>query len=408
MRAGIFFVFFILTVLLFKAYIIRGIWQATNHFGFSTAYGIFSVSTLVLGVLVMLRLFSGGMIGLSFWQNFATALMTSLIICEVLLGIFFLIDDLWYWIKPFISSLDNTSTADGSSRRRVIKTLGLGISALPFAAYLYGITKGKYDYKVFEKTLTFPDLPEAFDGFKIVQFSDLHSGSFDSIEGVKKGFDLMQKQQADLILFTGDLVNNLADEVLPYKEILKNLSAPLGKFSVLGNHDYAEPGRFFEDKEAAENNLAAIKQHHSDMGFQLLNNDSIQLEKEGNAIRLLGVENWGTRFVKFGDLDQALEGCPENEFRILLSHDPTHWEYKVLAHPTHIHLTLSGHTHGMQMGIERWGIRWSPSKYVYPRWAGLYEEKKQYLYVNRGFGFIGFAGRVGIKPEITTLTLRRG
>ena len=202
------------------------------------------------------------------------------------------------------------------------------------------------------------------------------------------------------------MVNDLEAEILPYKSILKNLKAPYGKFSVLGNHDYPQDKDLFESEEAAKLNFEAIKKHHNDIEFRLLNNASVKIEKGNQYIRLIGVENWGNGFVKEGDIDKAIENCKENEFSILMSHDPTHWEEKVLSHKKHIDLTLSGHTHGAQIGIELLGRKWSPVQYFYKRWAGLYKELGQYLYVNRGFGFIAFAGRVGIPPEITVLTLK--
>ena len=279
--------------------------------------------------------------------------------------------------------------------------------SLPFLSFLNGITRGKYNFRIFREELLYPDLPEAFDGLKIVQFSDLHSGGFDDYEAVKRGIGMIQEQNPDLILFTGDLVNDLEAEVLPYKSLLTDLNAPLGKFSVLGNHDYPQDPQLFPDEASGQKNLEAIKVHHADMGFQLLNNSNVALQKGNESIRLIGVENWGNGFIQKGDLDQAIQGSSDDEFSILMSHDPTHWEEKVLKHDKHIHLTLSGHTHGMQMGIELWGLQWSPVQYVYQYWAGLYKELGQYLYVNRGFGFMAFAGRVGIPPEVTVLTLRR-
>ncbi len=404
MRSILPLILFPLLLILLKIYLIRGIHQISPSSYWTVAYGLLSLGSLALGLIVMLSVFSSGMIGLRFWQNFLIALMVSVVICELLLGIFFLIDD----IIGLINKLTQSSTdMASSSRRRWLKAIGLGVTALPFAAYLYGITNGKYSYRVIKKKITFKDLPAAFDGLTIAQFSDFHAGSFDSVAGVKKGIEMIQETGADLILFTGDLVNDLADEVLPYKTFLSQLQAPLGKFSILGNHDYPTDDRHFPTPETAQANLEAIKQHHQEMGFRLLNNENVVLEKDGQSIRLLGVENWGTRFVKYGDLDLALEACNAEEFCVLMSHDPSHWEEKVIKHNKKIHLTLSGHTHGMQMGVERWGIKWSPVKYVYSRWAGLYEEKNQYLYVNRGFGFIGFAGRVGMAPEVTLLTLEK-
>lgn len=410
MKFWFFFAAILLTILVFKGYISRGIYQATASKMLQNWYTLFSVITFIVGILTLVHTFPTGIIGLTPIQNFTIALMLSVVVCELILGVFFILDDLVLFINWISEKKNNSinSTIDSNSRRRFLKTTGLVFSTLPFASFLYGITKGKYNFKVIEQTLLFPDLPKAFDGFKIVQFSDLHSGGFDSYEEVKRGFDLIQKQQADLILFTGDLVNDLAEEIIPYKDLMKNLNAPFGKYSVLGNHDYSEDDGLFPDELSKKKNFLAIQEHQKDAGFQLLNNANTKIQKGNEFIRLLGVENWGNSFIKEGDLDKAIENCGENEFSILMSHDPTHWEKIVLKHPKHIHLTLSGHTHGAQMGIETMGIKWSPIQYVYKYWGGLYQELNQYIYVNRGFGFMGFAGRIGIPPEITTFTLRKG
>lgn len=408
MKFWFFFGLVLLFILTFKGYISRGVFQATASRTIQLAYTAFSVGTFLLGIITLLLTFPKGIIGITTGQNLSIALMLSVVICELILGLFFLGDDLLLLIKWMSEKNVNAEAneTDSSSRRRFLKTTGLALSSLPFASFLYGITKGKYNFRVLEETLFFSDLPKAFDGFKIVQFSDLHSGGFDSYEDVKRGFDLIQAQQADLILFTGDLVNDLAEEILPYKDLLGNLQAPFGKYSVLGNHDYSEDDGLFPDEGAKKKNFNAIQQHQQDAGFELLNNANVKIEKDNAFIRLLGVENWGDSFIREGDLDKAIQNCGENEFSILMSHDPTHWEKVVLKHSKHIHLTLSGHTHGMQMGIEALGIKWSPIQYFYKYWAGLYQELNQYLYVNRGFGFMGFAGRIGIAPEITIFTLK--
>ncbi len=409
MKFWFFFAIGLLVVLAFKGYISRGIYQAIVSKTAQFCYLLFSVGTFILGVLTLVRTFPNGIIGLTTAQNFTIALMLSVVICELILGLFFIVDDLlllFNWLSEKQSNpIENK--VDTNNRRRFLKTTGFVLSALPFASFLYGITKGKYNFKVFEQTLKFVDLPKAFDGFKIVQFSDLHAGGFDSYEDVKRGFDLIQAQQADLILFTGDLVNDLAEEIIPYKDLLTNLHAPFGKYAVLGNHDYSEDDGLFPDEGSKKKNFIAIQKHQKDAGFQLLNNDNVKIEKDKDFIRLLGVENWGNSFIKEGDLDKAIINCAENDFSILMSHDPTHWEKVVLKHPKHIHLTLSGHTHGAQMGIETLGIKWSPIQYFYKYWGGLYQEFNQYLYVNRGFGFMGFAGRIGIAPEITIFTLNK-
>ena len=394
---------------LFKAYMTRGVKHAVRKKAVTWAYGIFSIGSLLLGILTMIFAFREGIIGMKFWQNFTIALMCSVIICETIVLIFFVADDVLMfggWIKRKLTKEKAAHTPD-PSRRRFVKLGGFSLMSLPFASFLYGITRGKYNFKVIEQELAYADLPDAFDGFRFVQFSDLHTGGFDSMEDVVRGLNLIQEQKPELILFTGDLVNSRSAEVLPYKDLLKKLAAPMGKFSVLGNHDYPHNSEEFRDKEEGKRNFAEIQQYHADMGFQLLNNANVKLEKNGEHIRLIGVENWGKGFVQEGDLDLAVEGCDDKEFSILMSHDPTHWEEKVLKHPKHFHLTLSGHTHGMQMGIEMMGIKWSPVQYLYERWAGLYEELNQKLYVNRGFGFMAFAGRVGVPPEITVFTLKK-
>ena len=292
-------------------------------------------------------------------------------------------------------------------RRKFMTALAAGVASIPLFGILYGITKGKYKYTVNKVTLNFPDLPAAFDGFKVVQLSDIHAGSLDSLEEVARGVKMVNDQNPDLVVFTGDLVNSNKDEVNPFMPIFKDLKAKYGKYAVLGNHDYYGVPR--------SGNTADIQNYWQDffskyetMGFQLLNNEGSKLEKEGDYLQILGVENWGAGrwFPKRGDLDQTLVNCDKDDFCLLLSHDPTHWDEKVLAHPKHIHLTLSGHTHGMQFGINMPGFKWSPAQYRYPRWMGLYKEKDQYLYVNRGFGFLAFPGRVGMWPEITVIELK--
>lgn len=303
--------------------------------------------------------------------------------------------------------LTSDNSVDFNERRKFVGQVGLGLASIPFFSMLYGITKGKYNYKVKKVALSFKNLPKAFDGLKIIHISDIHSGSFDDINEVKRGVDLIKDQQPDLILFTGDLVNNDAVEIVPYKDLFGSMKAPLGVFSSLGNHDYGTHKKWKNNTEKVEN-LEKLFQHQKDMGFELLNNSSKTIVKDGEELDIVGVENWGKPpFPQKGDLNIALQNTKADNFKILLSHDPTHWDEKVIPHQQHIDLTLSGHTHGMQFGIEIPGFKWSPSKYIYKRWAGLYKNAHQYLYVNRGFGFLGFPGRVGIWPEITAITLNK-
>ncbi|WP_340075246.1 metallophosphoesterase [Leptobacterium sp. I13] len=294
------------------------------------------------------------------------------------------------------------------SRRKFISTVALGIAAIPFASLLYGMYKGKYDFRVLKYTLHFDDLPESFDGYQITQISDIHSGSFDNKNKIEYAIDLVNKQASDLILFTGDMVNNMATEMLPWKETFAKLEAKDGKYSVLGNHDYGDYVSW-ESEEKKTANLELLKEIQKEIGFDLLLNDNRYLEKNGERIAIVGVENWGAGgFKKAGDLNTAITGIAKDDFKILMSHDPSHWEHEVVSHDHHFHLTLSGHTHGMQFGIEIPGwIKWSPVKWRYKYWAGIYEEMGQFINVNRGFGFLAYPGRVGIWPEITVIELKK-
>lgn len=292
-------------------------------------------------------------------------------------------------------------------RTQWVSELALTLAAIPFLGLLYGMTGGRHRYQVHKVTLKFDDLPEAFDGFTITQLSDIHAGSFTSRKGVEKGVTMVNRQNSDLLLFTGDLVNNQASEMAPWIATFSKLKAPYGKYSVLGNHDYGDYIKW-ESKQAQNANLSELKKVHKALGFKLLLNEAATIEKDGQSIALIGVENWGKGgFHKYGSLTKAAASVPDEEFKILMSHDPSHWEAKTLENLKHIHLTLAGHTHGMQFGIELFGFQWSPVKYVYPQWAGLYKKDDKYLYVNRGFGFLGFKGRIGIWPEITVITLQR-
>jgi predicted MPP superfamily phosphohydrolase len=294
------------------------------------------------------------------------------------------------------------------SRRKFISQIAMGLAAIPFTSLLYGMYKGKYNYKVLKYVLEFDDLPPAFDGYQITQISDIHSGSFDNAEKISYGVDLINQQESDVILFTGDIVNNKADEMDPWIDTFKQLKAKDGKFSILGNHDYGDYVDW-DSAEAKAQNMEKLKDVHEQIGFDLLLNNNRKLEKNGEEIALIGVENWGAGgFKKAGDLQRASKGIDKQDFKILLSHDPSHWETEVKGHEDLYHLTLSGHTHGMQFGIEIPGwFKWSPVKWRYKYWAGIYEEAGRIINVNRGFGFLAYPGRVGIWPEITVITLKK-
>lgn len=342
---------------------------------------------------------------------FTIGLMLIVYVPKIILTLFLFGEDIFRLIRGTINYFvenDNPSSYF-PSRRRFISQIALGIAAIPFASLIYGIFEGKYNFKVIKQTVFFPDLPEEFDGFKITQISDIHSGSFDNPEKIKYAIDLINDQESDLILFTGDIVNTHATEMHPWIDTFKKIHKPaFGKYSVLGNHDYGEYVSWPSRKQKEEN-FQAVKKLHNDIDFKLLLNEHIFLEKNNQKIAVVGVENWGKNFKQAGDLRKASEGLTENDFKILLSHDPSHWEYQVKDHEKHFQLTLSGHTHGMQFGIEIPGfIKWSPVQYVYKQWAGLYENLGRYVYVNRGFGFHAYPGRVGIWPEITVIELKKG
>jgi predicted MPP superfamily phosphohydrolase len=305
-----------------------------------------------------------------------------------------------------------SGTKDGlhvPSRRKFVSQIALGLAAIPFASLLYGMYKGKYNFRVLNYTLHFDDLPKAFDGYRITQISDIHSGSFDNKEKIEYAINLINEQKSDVLMFTGDMVNNKASEMLPWKSTFAKLRAEDGKFSVLGNHDYGDYVDW-PSKEEKSQNLEDLKSIQKEIGFDLLLNESRYLEKNGERIAVIGVENWGKGgFKKAGDLKKATSGIDAKDFKILMSHDPSHWDAEVVKDDYHYHLTLSGHTHGMQFGIEIPGwIKWSPVKWRYKQWAGIYESFDQYLNVNRGFGYLGYPGRVGIWPEITVIELKKG
>lgn len=285
---------------------------------------------------------------------------------------------------------------------------GIFLGGLVFLFALYGLTYGKFHFKVREVTLQFDNLPEEFHNYRIVQFSDLHLGSwFDNEKKLREAVKLINKQKADLVFFTGDLVNNFHEEVNPYLDILRQIEASDGKYSILGNHDYGDYYNW-ESEEARNRNMDSVKAKHEDIGFNLLCNESDAVLKNSSGIGILGVENWGKPpFHQYGDISEAKNGLSDRiHFRILLSHDPSHWKAKILK-KENIELTFSGHTHGMQFGIWLPFFKWSPVQWKYPEWGGLYKSNGQMLYVNTGLGHIGFPGRSGIRPEITLIKLKK-
>jgi predicted MPP superfamily phosphohydrolase len=316
-------------------------------------------------------------------------------------------------VVRFISGLfslatKNTTESFLPERRRFVSQIALGVAAIPFASFLYGITIGKYNFKVIKQTLFFSDLPEAFDGTTITHISDVHSGSFDDADKIQYAIDLINEQNSDLVLFTGDIVNTHATEMDPWIETFKGIHNPkFGKFSILGNHDYGEYVDWNSEAEK-QANFEAIKDIHRKIDFKLLLNEHVKIENSNQELVIVGVENWGRKFGERGDLNLASQSLTKEDFKILMSHDPSHWDEKIQHDEKHYHLTLSGHTHGFQFGIEIPGwFKWSPVQYVYKQWAGLYENVGRYVYVNRGFGFHAYPGRVGIMPEITVIELKK-
>jgi len=331
---------------------------------------------------------------------------------KLLFVVFHGLDDILHfflWLfKKLAGPKQAVTGSSGISRSKFLTQIGLIAAAVPFASIAYGILKGRFDFRVLKETLVFNNLPKAFDGVRIVHLSDFHIGSFfNNHSEVNRGIDMVNELNADFIFFTGDFVNNYADEIDGWEDVIMRLEAKKGKFAVLGNHDYGDYVNW-ESEEEKVKNLEKIKTQISSMGFKLLLNEWQKLEIDGEAIAVLGVDNWGSgRFPKYGDLNKATIGTEKMPFKLLLSHDPSHWDEEVLG-KTDIDLTFSGHTHGMQFGVEAAGIKWSPVQWNYPRWAGLYTEGTQHLYVNRGFGYIGFPARVGIWPEITLIELKAG
>ncbi len=405
---------FIIIILLIDLYVFQAVkltlQTATPKIRFSV-YGLYwGVSAMVVLTLAVLPF-----INLDNWpKNFRTYWMATIIglfLSKALTVIFLVADDLrrvlqWGGGKLFYQYVQGEPfKAAGISRSVFMSWLGLAVGGGLMAAMMYGFVN-KYRYQLKKIKLNFPNLPEAFKGLKLVHISDVHSGSFTDKKAVEQGVNMIMAQEADLILFTGDLVNDHASEMNDYTEIFARLNAPMGVFSTLGNHDYGDYRRWSSEEEKRQN-LERLKQLQANMGWRLLMNEHVVLEKQGQQIALLGIENWGAKanFPKYGKLHEAYTGAEKYPFKILMSHDPSHWDAQVRPEYSDIDLTLSGHTHGMQFGVELPGFKWSPVQYVYKQWAGLYEAEKQKLYINRGYGFIGYPGRVGILPEITLIEL---
>ena len=390
-------VFFIIEIYVYQA--IRNI--TTNNY-IRIGYWVFTLLTYGI-ILYWILTFNKASRDHQQIQLMVSAMMI-FVLPKLLSVIFLLIGDFTRFVEfgfKYFTAKENYFP----ERRKFISTTALAAAGIFSALAIDGIIFGKYRHTVRKVKLRFKNLPESFKGYKIVQISDVHSGSFFNPQKLQKAIDLINEQDADVVLFTGDMVNNYADEFKPFIPLFKSIKAKDGKFSILGNHDYGDYGAWNSREEKAQN-IPTLKNYQAEAGFKMLRNENIALEKNGEKIYLLGVENWGIKpFPQYGDLDKALKGVPEDAIKVLMSHDPTHFDEVVKKHKTNVHLTLSGHTHGMQFGLDLKNIKWSPVKFKYKKWADLYESEGKYLYVNRGFGVIAYPGRVGINPEITVIEL---
>ena len=409
------FVWLILVImLLLDLYVFQAVKIVSNGAGAKTrqviyiAYWTLSAATVILLLLMPYTNYEK-------WpravRTYLFATILGLFFAKIISVVFFLIDDIrrvvqWASGKIFFRNTEAEGFgAEGISRSVFLSWLGIGAGSTLFGTLVYGFSN-KYNYQVKHVKLAYDNLPASFKGLKIVHISDIHSGSFTDKQAVNRGIDKILKENADIILFTGDIVNDRAVEMEHYMDVFSRLKAPMGVYSTLGNHDYGDYVHW-ESDAAKKANLEDLKKVHAALGWRLLMNEHEVLEKNGEQIALIGIENWGAkaRFPKYGRMDLAYPGAAKYPFKILMSHDPSHWDAEVQPKYADIDLTLAGHTHGMQFGVEIPGFKWSPVEYVYKEWAGLYEAGKQKLYVNRGFGFIGYPGRVGILPEITVIEL---
>ena len=401
----------IIVFLLIEIYAFQAFKTASKNGWFTKSYII--INSLVF-INLFYRIFNVYLKDLDYsdqYYNFLSipfALFFTLFCFKLILISFLFFEDILRLIVSTYKFFFSSTESFLIDRRGFLSKIALLIASIPIPFVLHGIFKGRYNYKVYNYDLNFEDLPKEFDGYQITHISDIHSGSLNNIKSVEYAVELINEQNSDLILFTGDIVNNRADELDVWKNTLSKIEANDGKYSVLGNHDYGDYVNWKFEHEKKDNFEKLLK-IQNEMGFNLLMNENINIKRNQQSISLIGVENWGKgRFKKKGDIDTACNGLNENDFKIVMSHDPSHWDEILKNHETHFHLTLSGHTHGMQFGIEIPGwIKWSPAKWAYKHWAGLYNENKQFLNVNRGFGVLGFPGRVGIPPEISVITLKK-
>jgi uncharacterized protein len=415
MRSPIAIILFVVIMIALDFYFFRAVKTVSQDAEPRTkqiiAIVFWSLSILVLAGFFLFVFTDDGFLGRKF-RTYLFAIIVGLFLAELVAMIFFLVDDLrrgiqWAAGKLFFGNTEGEGLDDeGISRSVFLSWLGIAAGGTLFGSLVYGFSN-KYNYDIKRVKLSFANLPPAFKGFKILHFSDVHSGSLLDTKAVDAGVQKILNEQADVILFSGDLVNNQASEMAVLKSVFAKLKAPMGVYSTLGNHDYGDYVQWPVDGVSKDENLQNLKTIHADMGWRLLMNEHVVLEKDGDKIALLGIENWSAKanFPRYGKMELAHPGTEQYPFKILMSHDPSHWDAQVLSEYPDIDLMLSGHTHGMQFGVELPGFKWSPVQYMYKQWAGLYEQGNQKLYVNRGFGFIGYPGRVGVLPEITVIEL---
>ena len=406
---------FIAVMLLLDAYVfqaVKTVSQSASPKMRTLIYIIYWAITFITIVGFLIYVFASPAFLSKRIKTYLFATVIVLFLAKFTAIIFFLVDDIrrciqWAAGKLFYNDTESEiKSGDTISRSVFLSWLGLGVGTGLFGSLVYGFGN-KYRYEVKKVQLAYDNLPAGFKGMKILHISDIHSGSFTDKNAVQHGVDMIMKEKADVILFTGDLVNDRATEMTEYVNVFKQLKAPMGVYSTLGNHDYGDYVQWPDKGITRDQNLESIKGVHAQMGWKLLMNEHVALERNGEQIALIGIENWSNkaRFPKHGRMDLAYPGTEKYPFKILMSHDPSHWDAQVRTDYPSVDLMLSGHTHGMQFGIEIPGFKWSPVQYMYKQWGGLYEEAKQKLYVNTGFGFIGYPGRVGVLPEITVIEL---
>lgn len=401
-------------LILIDIYIYRAIrsvswkWKGQKHLSFTYiwwGYTFLLIAGVFISIFFNIKFLLRSIILVVFFLTFVS---------KIFILPFLIADDLrrlMVWISRKLKTQEITeqNKTNGIPRSEFLIKAGTLVAAIPLASLTYGVVSSAYDYRVKRRTLYLPNLPKAFDGIKLGQLSDIHSGSFYDRKAVIGGVDMLLKEKPDMVFFTGDLVNNIASEMYDYQDIFSKVKAPLGVFSVLGNHDYGDYHFGQGTSPAKIKNLADVKQTHKNMGWDLLLNENRRLKIDGEEIAILGIENWGVgRFAKYGRMDLAVKDIDDVPVKLLLSHDPSHWRAQVLPEYPQIDAMFSGHTHGMQFGLVTEKFQWSPAQYVYKEWAGHYKEGLQQLYVNVGYGFLGYPGRVGILPEITIFELRRG